>query len=296
MKKHNILKGLSILLIIASLLMLTGSWVTLKKEYRRDLSSVLRELDNAAVDDAEEMFYWYGLSGERSTKDLIRKIEKARDKAVDILEDGALSLSEGRYLLGKAASLMGDVKKMLKKADMWEYSKSEFQEVYGPLVRVKTVYTLFFAATIVLALVAGVLHLLNKKHSGIPAFLCFLVWTVAVLIAVGYLNKEAFYSDVLTISAIPVLAPLCMLVSVVLWKTGYKAYKQEDAAAPAPATGPSATAVTTGPVSPQQSKFCPNCGRAVPSGGAKFCSGCGKELPGASGGREAASQASTLKE
>lgn len=75
MKKHNILKGLSILLIIASLLMLTGSWVTLKKEYRRDLSSVLRELDNA-VDDAEEMFYWYGLSGERSTKDLIRKLRK----------------------------------------------------------------------------------------------------------------------------------------------------------------------------------------------------------------------------
>ena len=167
MKSHKVLRGLSIVLIVASLLMLMGGWVTLKKEYRRELKSAIKELDYF-FDEMESRARRY--LDNRDAKDIIKKLDKAQDKAVDILEDGALSITEGRYILSKTVSIMSEVKKMLKKNDMWEYSKDYFNDYYGPLVRVRNIYNLFLAATVILALAAAVLHILKKKHSGIPAF------------------------------------------------------------------------------------------------------------------------------
>lgn len=305
MKNHKVLRGLSILLIVASLLMLTGGWLALKKEYRREMSYAIDELEDY-FDGFKALFYWTGLDRSRDYKEVMKKLDKARDKAIDIVRDGALSLTEVRYVISKAVSIMGDAKKMLKEVGNWEYNKDEFNEVYVPLTRIKTVYTLFFALTVVLSLLAGVLHLLKKKHSGIPAFICFLIWTVAAFVAADYLNNEVLYNDVLTVTAFTILAPLCMLASVILWKTGYKAYKAAEASAPAPAPAAQGAAVTpsgstaaqSAPAAPSgradagqataQCRFCPYCGRDISTVNAKFCPGCGKPLSGASGGGEAA--------
>ena len=276
MRKHKALRGLSVVLVLAALLMFTGDWVALKKEYRREcLQAALEKLEDLS-DQARALFYQAEAEGSLSAKDMGLALQTTRARAIDILEDGALTPPEGQFLLRKTVSIAGELSKLPAKYGGQGSFRRAVEAAYPHLFRARAAYMVLYAAAIVLPLITALQHLLKKRGSGVPALLCYLAWSGGAAAAVYAINHTVFFTGVLTITAYAVLAPLCMFISVILWRRGYKLYLREHEAAVF-ASIDGGTEARRHIVIRPPGGACPRCGRALAEGD-EICPECGEPL------------------
>lgn len=222
------------------------------------------------------------------------------ETVADAVEDGGISLAEGRQLLRSAVTMA----ELLEGSGLASMAGSELQEVLGSVKLVNGLYQLLFWGTIAASIWAAVRRLQGRDGVDAKLYAAFfagdlvLVWVLCAQVRNGLsdLAQAEMLADLVRPTIWAVLAPVCAILSAVLWneKAGdWLTEKLGADAAPkmeglrqytkAAAERGGAALVSCRRraedlVYEQRPWKCPACGAQVDAG-QKFCPACGEKRP-----------------
>ncbi len=273
---NTICKFVSILFVLLAVLMLFRGSITIadkddKRELKKSMRDAYNEMEDVDPDDIDEMQdtldnYDIDINAKTFYKQL--------RKLITVLRDGEIS----PYEIASSGPTLISLSSKFQEYDELRYYVHPFEEILDAVDDNKfgiIISILLFVMSVVCGLAICILHILDKKMSGISLVIMNIIWLLILGIATARINNwvemEMDYDDkFLRLTAAPFVAIIFAIIAMVIWMFKDRIIEQSGNLAPAPAVKAADVYTATG------ARVCPNCGKTM-NPGAIFCSGCGSK-------------------
>ncbi len=278
----NILKWVSMLFVLLSVIMLFNGAITIKdRDMRIELKSViksgLKQLNNYKddIDDLQDTLDDYDI--DISAK----KLFKQAKKVMKLFSDAKISASEIASSAPSLIKLAGEIEDNSMIASMLGMGgmKEAIEEVGDAKTGLIILMVLFYA-TLFAGILTIVLHFIDSKLPGVAITVLNLIWLIIWGIAAAgvnsYADEEMDVEHLVKVTGAPIWGFLLAALALAIWILRDKIAVML-ASAPAAAGVMNAAPAGMGRPVPRASGItCPVCGNAL-NEGAIFCPECGNK-------------------
>ncbi len=273
---NAICKSVSILFVLLAVLMLFRGSITIadkddKREMRKSMREAYNEMEDVDPDDIDEM---QDALDDNDMDINAKTFYKHLKKLIKVFSDGEIAPSE----IASAGPALLSLSSKFQEYDELRYYVHPFEEILDAVDSNKfgiIIAILLFVLSMVCGLAICILHILDKKMSGISLVIVNILWLVILGIVTAKINNwvemEMDYDDkFVKLTSAPFMAIVFAIVAMVIWMFKDRIIEQSGNLAPAPAVKAADVYTVAG------ARVCPNCGKTM-NPGAVFCSGCGSK-------------------
>lgn len=270
-------KWASIVLVIASIIMMFTGWMSVNKRYKDRFVDALRDakksfnIDKDDIEEAEEQLEDLGVDIN------LKKIVKQTKGIWNALKDASISPSDVAFTgptildITKTLEDVEDEMPSYLLTNDWDEFMDMIDQIKGGIIAL----IILFYLTIVVDVVVVILHIRNKAQVGITPIVLNLIWWITMGVTTHKINmyaEDEIGRTVVELTASPFWAMLFAVAAAAIWM-----FRDKIVAFSMSKIGVSGVNIPISTAEVSGGKKCPTCGKILKDD-AVFCPGCGNRF------------------